>query len=408
MHSSQYHALHTLVVDDDDFMCSLVSATLKRVGVQQIETATSGAAGLLTLDRPDAAIDIILLDLKMPEMDGIEFLRHLSERDYQGGLILFSGADSNVLRAAVNVAKARFLNVLGSLQKPVKAEALAQLLTTYDCIYRDQCPQSHVWFVQKQELLKGLKSNCLQMFYQPQIDIRTGDLVGVEALARWQHPQKGLLGPAAFVPTSEQDDLVRPFTEKVLALTIADMADWQHRQPSFSVAINVSSAALTKFDLPAYVESLYTLHQVNPANITLEITETHLGQDMLSIIEVLTRMKLKQVNLSIDDFGTGYSSLERLKHVPFDELKIDGSFVHGASNDPAAHAIFRSSAELAQQLNLSIVAEGVETPEDWYLTESLNCHIAQGYFIAKPMARPVFEQWLDEWRGLESLPLKPS
>lgn len=399
--------LHALVVDDDPFMLDVVSLTLQRLGVRQVDTAASGEAALARLSTPETPFHLLLCDLNMPGMDGIELLRHVGNLEFGGGVILFSGADERILKAAVSLARARFLNVLGSLQKPVTLEALGHFLDHFDAArtLRDSGPRLSTLSVH--ELRQSLEQRHLCLFYQPQVDMRDGRLVGVEALARLRHPQYGLLGPATFVPLSEQDDLIRPFTEAVVREALDQTRLWRRQGLNFRVSVNISAAALSQLDLPHALGALCHERALDPAGILLEITESHLDQDIITSLEVLTRLRLQGFGLSIDDFGTGYSSLDRLKRVPFDELKIDGSFVHGASLDQAAHAIFESSVALGQQLSLSVVAEGVENIEDWNLCAALGCDVVQGYLVARPMPADDFAAWLSRWRGLDSLPLTP-
>lgn len=216
--------LHALVVDDDPFMLDVVSLTLQRLGVRQVDTADSGEAALARLSTPETPFHLLLCDLNMPGMDGIELLRHVGNLEFGGGVILFSGADERILKAAVSRARARFLNVLGSLQKPVTLEALGHFLDHFDAArtLRDSGPRLSTLSVH--ELRQSLEQRHLCLFYQPQVDMRDGRLVGVEALARLRHPQYGLLGPATFVPLSEQDDLIRPFTEAVVRASLDQAA----------------------------------------------------------------------------------------------------------------------------------------------------------------------------------------
>ncbi|MDG9669102.1 EAL domain-containing response regulator [Hahella sp. CR1] len=394
MSEKQFCHLNALIIDDDAFMRSIITKTLQRLNLGRVESVASGEEALTLLEGDDSHFDILLVDLLMPGMDGIELLRHLAEHEYQGGVLLFSGADSKVLKAAVNVARARYLNVLGSLQKPVTVDALTYYLTHYQSYFRSRNTVSGGSLLNTSELRQGLNDGHLTLYYQPQVDMKTEAVVGVEALARWKHPQHGLLGPGAFVPLAEESNLVGDFTTAVIAQAIDQMQKWKQKQLNLQVAINISSSSISILDLPHLLEHYCQHHKVEASRITLEITETQVGQDMVTMLEVLTRIKLKGLGLSIDDFGTGYSSLERLQRIPFDELKIDGSFVHGSNRDQAARAIFDSSAALGKQLGMSIVAEGVENQDDWDYAAKLGCDIAQGFHIAQPMAPEDFEAWL--------------
>lgn len=396
--------LHALVVDDDPFARDLIQATLEHLQLGSITTVGSGEEAMVSLADPQSQTNILLCDLHMPGMDGVELLRHLGENQFDGGIILISGAEESILRAAVSLARAYFLNLLGSLQKPATAKTLAYFLRNYNQAYADRVAVPRAASLTPQELESGLEDNALILYYQPQIDIDSGRVVGVEALARWQHPQHGLLPPSAFIAVAEHNGSILPFTEQVLDQAMAQAARWKNLYPPFRMAINLSTVSLCQRQLPQMLVHGCERHGLDPQDITLEVTETHLDQNKLLSLEVLTRIRLNGFGLSIDDFGTGYSSLDRLKNAPFDELKIDGGFVHGAMHDKAAQAILESSIVLGKQLALSVLAEGVEDEEDWALVKRLGCDIVQGFFIARPMPADSFEQWLTQWQGLESLP----
>ncbi|MEX0584801.1 MAG: EAL domain-containing response regulator [Natronospirillum sp.] len=397
--------LNVLVVDDEAFARDVISATLSHLQIQTIQTAASGEEAIQILTKTPHQIDILLCDLHMPGMDGVELLRHLDELDFHGGIIVISGADERVLRAAISLARAHFLNLLGSLQKPVSAGSLAVFLRQYETVHRHNLPDPGGYLLTTAEFQQGLTDGHLNLFYQPQVDMQTGQILGVEALARWQHPTHGLLPPSAFVPLAEKSDLIIPFTHAVLALALAQAAAWHKAGLTHRMAINISAAALPRIDLPERLTDGCDGYGLPHDSIVLELTETQLDQDRLLNLEVLTRVRLQNFSLSIDDFGTGYSSLDRLKHAPYDELKIDGGFVHGAAYDSAARVILESSIALGNQLSLRVLAEGVEDGEDWQLAADLGCHLAQGFFIAHPMSALDLDHWLANWQGLESLAL---
>ncbi|RFA26588.1 hypothetical protein CAI21_16625 [Alkalilimnicola ehrlichii] len=404
MRKERLSRLRALVVDDDPFMQELVKLTLERLGLADVQTAGDGREALDKINQGNP-FDLVLCDLHMPGMDGIELLRHLSDFEFGGGLILFSGTDERILRAAVSLARARFLNVLGSIHKPVTLNALASLIFRFEeAAGCGKKTGQRVSVLTKHELKQSLAEDHLTLFYQPQVDMYSGAVVGVEALARLRHSTHGVLRPAAFVPLTEDDDLIVPFTEAILKQALNQALRWSEDGQKLRVAINLSAAALTQLDLPQIFADCCSGNGLPPELVMLEITESQITSDAIESLEVLTRMRLHGIQLSIDDFGTGYSSLERLKQIPFDELKIDGSFVHGAVSDITAKAIFTSSVALGKQLALSVLAEGVETPEDWSLALDLGCDLVQGYYVAHPMAPDDLNRWMRDWKGLANLP----
>jgi EAL domain-containing protein (putative c-di-GMP-specific phosphodiesterase class I) len=233
--------------------------------------------------------------------------------------------------------------------------------------------------------------------YQPKVEFATGRLTGVEALVRWQHPVDGLVFPEQFVGVAEEQQLIDSLTRAVLRSALAQARAWQDAGLSLTVAVNVSVDNLAALDFPDFIERAVHDAGVSNEQLVLEVTETRLMKNVLLALDILTRLRLKHISLSIDDFGTGHSSLAQLRNVPFDELKIDGGFVHGADRDASAHAILEASLGIARQLGLKTVAEGVETLADWQLMQSLNCDVAQGYFVTRPMPAEAFASWQIAW-----------
>lgn len=398
MVSTDFSHLNALVVDDDPFMRDLVTRALAKLSVGLVKGAGSGAEAIQLIKEKNCVFHVLLCDLQMPDMDGIEVLRHLAGMEFDGGVILFSGADERILRSAVSLARAHYLNVLGSAQKPVKLDQLREFLAQWERWYNLKPLGPGAAQLTSDELKTGLARGNLMLYFQPQIALPQGQVIGVEALARWRC-EAGVLGPGSFIPLAEQSDLIEPLTRAVIEQALSQTQSWNASGQNLRMAINISVAALS-LDLPEFVERACLNHGVTPNQVTLELTETHLDQDLVKTLEVLTRIRLRGLGLSIDDFGTGYSSLERLKRAPFDELKIDGSFVHGATKDRAARAIFESSVALGKQLTISVLAEGVETQEEMELANLLGCDAVQGYYIARPMPAEEFERWLGLWPGL--------
>ncbi len=387
-------SLKVLVVDDDKFMLDLILAALNGLGIDNVGTAANGEEALSYTGREP--VDVIFCDLNMPEMDGIEFLRHLADQKFEGGIALISGENPRVLESAEKLAKAHDLNILGALQKPLDRESLLEVLGKLERKKgrRRQGPSRKISI---DELRRGLEGNELTVFFQPKVDLQTRRLKGVEALVRWQHPEWGLVGPGAFIPVAEEHDLIDQLTYVVLVKAIEQAGIWSSQGLDLVVSINISVDNLNWLELPEFVVEQVEKAGLKASSVILEVTESRLMQDMSSALEILTRLCMKGVGLSIDDFGTGYSSLEQLQKVPFAELKIDRAFVHGAAKDTTARAIFESSVDLAKKLNMTIVAEGVEDQEDWDFVAALGVDLVQGYFVAKPMPVDEFADWATEW-----------
>jgi diguanylate cyclase (GGDEF)-like protein len=235
------------------------------------------------------------------------------------------------------------------------------------------------------ELREAIHSGQLRLHYQPQLDVATGRLRGVEALVRWQHPDRGLLGPGEFVPVAERSGLVKELTRAVVEEATRQWHAWNEAGLDVDVAVNLTAVDLLDLSLPDDVAGTLHRYGMPAARLVLELTETTLMGDVTRTGEVLGRLHRLGVRLAIDDFGTGYSSLAYLKRLPVHEVKVDRGFVAGIPADEANVSIVRWTIELAHGLGLAVVAEGVETREQLEHLEALGCDVAQGYFLGRPM-----------------------
>jgi EAL domain-containing protein (putative c-di-GMP-specific phosphodiesterase class I) len=244
------------------------------------------------------------------------------------------------------------------------------------------------------DLRRGIDANELVVYYQPKCDSRTGQIVGVEALVRWQHPKHGLLMPDEFIPTAENTGLIEPLTMEVLRQSVTDSNRWRAAGIQVQVAVNLSVRHLTNLNLPGQIAEILTEHDVPPSMLTLEVTESTIMADPTRAVTVLAMLREQGIALAIDDFGTGYSSLSYLRRLAVDELKIDRSFVSRLAIDEHDAVIVRSTIELGHNLGLRVVAEGVETEEIWRRLLPLGCDVVQGYYISHPVPAAELERWL--------------
>jgi EAL domain-containing protein (putative c-di-GMP-specific phosphodiesterase class I)/ActR/RegA family two-component response regulator len=394
-------AAKILVLDDEVFMLKLITHVLANLGFSDVTGCHNGQAALDRVDHADSAPDIILCDLNMPEMDGIEFLRKLVEHRFRGSLILVSGESERVLEAADHLVRAHHITLLGRLHKPVQPAALAALLEKWSPA--PQGVRSKTKRVYDADAVRAALINGeLVNYYQPKVVVASGIVTGVETLVRWNHPQDGIVFPDDFIGIAEEHGLIDDLTGVVLGSALIQARTWQDAGLTLRVAVNVSMDNLASLTFANSVAEQAAAAGVAPQNIVLEVTESRLMKDLRTSLEVLTRLRLKRFRLSIDDFGTGHSSLSQLRDIPFDELKIDKSFVHGAAANATTQAIYHASSGLAKQLGMEIVAEGVEDEDDWAFVRRTGCHLAQGYFIARPMSADDLPGWMDKWHS--SLP----
>jgi EAL domain-containing protein (putative c-di-GMP-specific phosphodiesterase class I) len=234
------------------------------------------------------------------------------------------------------------------------------------------------------------------LHFQPQVSLASGRTLSVEALVRWQHPQRGLIQPNEFVPLAEIAGLIRPLSRWVLSAALRNYREWAEAGVVMPVSINLSMRDLHDPELPDTVTRLLTNWHVPPKNVTIEITESNLMDDPTRAPQIIASLSAMGLRIAIDDFGTGYSSLTYLKYLPVDELKIDRSFVQHLAADPRDAAILRATIGLAHDLKLQVIAEGVEDQATWNVLARLGCDSAQGYLVSRALPSATLLQWLLE------------
>lgn len=389
-----------LLVDDDPFVLKLMSIQLRafglaRMGYVDVICCESGAEAVEQLEQDDR-IRLVFCDLQMPGMDGVELVRQLVQLKFRGGLVLVSGEPARTRRAVEQLAHAHGLKLLGALGKPVESEALLKLLDA--AIPETRAPRAPEQArYSPADLQLAINRREMVNHYQPKVELATGNVVGFEALVRWHHPQDGLVLPNRFVPMSEEHGLIGYLGVEVLRNALRDLRSWHEAGYPLDVSVNVSLTSVSSLDYPDFLMEQAAEAGVSLRHLILEITESRLMDNPQIQLDVLTRLRLRQVKLSIDDFGTGYSCLAQLRDLPIDELKIDRGFVHHASTNPALRAILDASLGLGRELGLSTVAEGVEDRADWDLLRGTTCDMVQGNLVAKPMPAARVIEWLAAW-----------
>ncbi|HVC07365.1 MAG TPA: EAL domain-containing protein [Solirubrobacterales bacterium] len=264
----------------------------------------------------------------------------------------------------------------------------------YEVYSAEHDPYNPVRLAMVSELRKALDENQVLLHYQPKLDLKSGKVIGAEALIRWQHPTRGLIPPDEFVPMAERTGLIRPLSRFVLNAALAQCREWRDSGHDLKVAVNLSARNLLDPDLPEDVSRLLAKWGVQPGLLELEITESTIMVDPARAMEVLRRLHTMGIALSIDDFGTGYSSLAYLKELPVDELKIDRTFVATMATNKGDAFIVRSTIELAHNLSLQVVAEGVEDEHTMSELTELGCNVAQGFHLSRPLPPQEFASWL--------------
>ncbi|MBT5052026.1 MAG: EAL domain-containing response regulator [Gammaproteobacteria bacterium] len=388
--SNEWKSLKILIVDDDSFQRSIVTKVLNLLGVTQVASAADGHAAELRLAE---GWDLLILDLNMPGMDGIEFLNVLADHALNPALIFFSGEDLRLLEVAEDLARDLGIRVIGSISKPIDRSKIEVLLDRVELKTAPQAKSFTQSELSEAEIRDGLGAGAIRLVYQPKVDAVSLDMVGVEALLRWETPEGELLGPGAVVPVAERTGLMFELTQAIFTSAMAQLSQWCKEGYRWKVSCNFSVSDLTESSIVPVLEDALKASGAPAELVILEVTESKLPEDVSRVMSSLTRMRLKGCGISIDDFGTGFSSMEQLRRFPFTELKIDRAFVNGAHEKPSAKAIFESSVDLARRLGISSVAEGVEDETDLTLCRSLGVDLIQGFYIARPMFSEAVVEW---------------
>lgn len=385
-----------LVVDDSAVQRRAAIESLRQLGISKIFEAGDGAEALNLLRSVFQLPAIVLLDLEMPGMDGIEMAQQLAQEGLRPSVLLASSAETAILDVVQNMLEELGLPVLGALQKPLTQEAIAIALAAFrhperseEGARRDEAPGIAV-----EALHQALDAGQIIPYYQPKMWFENGRITGLESLARWRAEDGRLIPPGQFIELAERNGLIERITLVMLDAVLNDLTAWHDAGFYPTVAINVSAGSLSDRGFANEVIRRVDAARISPSALLLEITESALVGDVAAALGTLGRLRLKGFGLSIDDYGTGFSSMQQLSRLPFTELKIDRSFVRHANEKWQLRTILESAIRMAHRLGLTTVAEGVETQEELDLLRALGCKYAQGYLISPPMPAHALLSWV--------------
>jgi len=393
-----------LLVDDDTHLLEVQIRMLRSLGYPFNSAATSGRDALLQLEHDPDSAELIVCDLGMPGMDGIEFLQLLNASSFRGAVILFSCESARVLHSVQRLLGGGQLNILGALTKPATCDAFQALLECWRPPVETPARPAP-YCVTVAELRAATAQRQWVLHYQPQVSLRTGALIGMEALLRWNHPEYGLIPPGEFIALAEDCGEIDAITYWVARNALQQRLRWQAEGLDLRISLNISMENLRAANFWREICAIVRDCGATPQEVALEITESRIGPASPIPLENLIRLRLQRFTLSIDDFGTGQSTLAQLRDVPFNELKIDRGFVCGARNNQVIRPILEGSLGIAKRMEMTAVAEGVESEQDWTLLRELGCDLAQGYFIGRAMSVARVLEWLYEWQA--RVPLLP-
>ena len=375
------------VLDDEPEFCDLVTQMATAAGVS---TRAFGDVTSLEVALTEALPDVIVLDLSLGDSDGIDVLRSLAASRFGGAILLISGREADTIGAVSNIGEQYGLTMLPFLRKPFQLEQFMQRL---NLLASSKTPAQR-----EDDLENALRNGYLELWYQPKIDLNSGLVCGAEALIRLRHPERGILLPSVFLPVPG-DPRHSPLANFVMRRCLADWTFFASSGLKIKLAINVP---ISVFETSEFVGNLrkYLPSGDDFPGLVVELTEDEVIRDADFAREVAFQLKLYNVEVSIDDFGSGYSTLERLRTLPFTELKIDREHVDGCSIRNHQYLKCESIVGLAHRFRMIAVAEGVERPGDVQALARMTCDVAQGRLLGEPMERTKFREWAKQRRNL--------
>ena len=376
-----------LIVDGDREVTDLVATVGRRVGYA-VASAPSGAAFVQLLESFQPSL--IMMELNLPDTDGVELLRSLAARACSASVVLVSRVDERVLSAAQELGQSHGLAMCGALAKPLPAAELQSKLAA-------MLHQSAE--LENDDLKRGIEKGEFVPYFQPKASlVQNGWVIdAVEALARWQHPRLGLLMPNEFIPLAEQTGLIGDLTDSMLRAALTELRAWHEQDMRLTCSVNLPPNLVTDLRFPDRVAALLAEHGVDGSQLVLEITETATIQNPTTTMGILTRLRVKRIGLSLDDFGTGFSSLTQLYQMPFNEMKIDKSLVMNVPHSREANTMVGSLIELGHNLGLKICAEGVENRAALDMLAIMGCDRCQGYFISRAIPAADIANFVTQW-----------
>lgn len=387
---------NALIVDDDPVFQVVAEDLIRAEGVQDVKIAHDGVHALEIYDSNPHIVDLICCDLNMPNMDGVSFIRELSKRKFYGSLIIVSSEDVDLLDTVTRLARIQQVSVLGTIKKPISAESLKAVLNAKDGNEfangkkkLDEC----YWSGRRTNQI--IHERRFNPVYQPKLSLISKKVESVEVLGRILGDGGEYESPAEFLEAAENHGAITRATEDLAEQVAHDLRKWSNQNRDLKASINLSPLSLSDIQFPDRLERIFKLQNIDCRLITLEITENRVMSYGADMLDVLSRFRLKGFRLSLDDFGTGAASIEQLRLYPFNELKIDQTFVKDVTSNPFSKIAVDSAIKMARQLDLKIVAEGIEDKDSLQYLRRYAIDEVQGFLIAKPMTATELTEWTE-------------
>ncbi len=397
MEKSDFDWLHVLVVDDSATILKYVSKVLgQSYDISHVHCASSAPEAMQIL-RQSTQINLLFLDLNMPDVDGIQLLSQLSEIEYKGYVVIMSGVSTQIISSVESLAKTYGLNYIGTLLKPMHEGDFHYII---DKIGGSRKKSEAIESLKVYEIIRAIKNNDIEVLYQPQADLTTRSFIGVEALCRMNHPRLGMVSPDRFIDKAEESELIVHITLAVLKKSMGDWKKWHQSGLNIKLAVNVSPIALQQIEFADTVFMLLKEYGMPAENLCLEITEGVLANDHAQELMNLNRLNLRGVELALDDFGQKHSTIERIQNLPLTYLKLDKSYFIDNKDNMNQIALINTSISIAKDLNIKTIAEGIEDSAVMSLVTEMGCDFGQGYYIGCPMPAKRIFSWQREWNAL--------
>jgi len=391
-----YEWLNALLIDDSTVILDYVSTILeKSFNITHVHKASSSAEAMHVL-RTSRSINLVFLDLNMPNVDGIQFLEKLSNIEYKGYIVIMSGVSTQIISSVETLAKSHGLNYIGTLLKPIHESDFENI---FKKIGVSRHKNSSAESLKTYEIIRAIKNDDIEVLYQPQIELSSREFIGIEALCRMNHPRLGLVSPDRFIDKAEESELIIHITLAVLKKALGDWKKWSMNGLELKLSVNVSPVALQQPEFADTVFMLLSQFAMPADKLCIEITEGMLADDPLQELANLNRLNMRGVELALDDFGQNNSTIERLQKFPVTYLKLDKSYFIEQKGNLNQLALINSTLSVAKELHIKTIAEGVEDSDIINLVTEMGCDYGQGYYISRPMKAKEILAWQRDWNA---------
>lgn len=387
-------SLRILVLEKHSVQRKAVVAVLQQLGIFNILQASTGEQALALMQR-QGAVDVALCDLAHKGMECLDFLNCAGQLVMVRSVILYCDFQPQLRRAIEQMASFSGLELLGTLSAPIQAKALQKILQRYQrqCQATPSIPSPASTLPNEEDIRRGLALGEFRAFFQPKFLLADGQVAGVEVLARWQHPVRGLLLPRDFLAAVLAYDLIDVMFTQLLEQGLSLLSILQRDDRCLEMSFNLHASQLREMGLIDHIRQALARYGISAASLTFELEENGLLEIQPRIQEGLLRLRVMGCGLSIDDFAVGFSSLKLLCQLPFTEIKLDGEFVRSI-HEPRSKAVIASTLALARALNMTLVIEGISKQQQYHALIKMGCEQGQGFYYAKPMSSHELLAWL--------------